>query len=137
MTHTTLHIGKHLLVCLLGSLSPSVLNPSKKLVLIEIEFLAFLVGWKQPFAYQCIYGRLGFSDDTASIFYFYQHMFVRWLWLEFRYHLFQFDDLFSQITYRFGQLIKCYCFFLHTPIVFNCSTAKETGVSMVESFTKI
>ena len=64
-------------------------------------------------------------------------MFVRWLWLEFRYHLFQLDDLFGQITYRFGQLIKCYCFFLHTPIVFNCSMAKETGVSMVESFTKI
>ena len=35
-----------------------------------------------------------------------------------------------------GQLIKCYCFFLHTPTVFNCSTAKETSVSMVESFTK-
>ena len=137
MTHTTLHIGKHLLVCLLGSLSPSVLNPSEKFVLIEIEFLALLVSRKYPFAYQCIYGRLGFSDDTASIFYFYQHMFVRWLWLEFRYHLFQLDDLFGQITYRFGQLIKCYCFFLHTPIVFNCSTAKETGVSMVESFTKI
>ena len=49
MTHTTLHIGKHLLVCLLGSLSPSVLNPSKKLVLIEIEVLAFLVGWKHIF----------------------------------------------------------------------------------------
>ena len=24
---------------------------------------------------------------------------------------FQLDDLFGQITYRFGQLIKCYCFF--------------------------
>ena len=105
------------------TLSTPVLNPRKKFVFIEIEFLTFLIGRKQSFAYQCINGRLGFSDDTASILYFYQHMFVRWLWLEFRYHLFQLDDLFGQITYRFGQLIKCYCFFLHTPIVFNCSMA--------------
>lgn len=46
MADTALHIGKHLFVCLLGSFSPSVLNPSKKLVLIEIEFLAFLVSRK-------------------------------------------------------------------------------------------
>ena len=137
MTDTALHICQHLLVSLFCTLSTPVLNPSKKFVLIEIEFLSFFVSRKQPFAYQCIDGRLCFSDDTASILYFYQHMFVRWLWLEFRYHLFQLDDLFGQITYRFGQLIKCYCFFLHTSLVFNCSTAKETGVSMVESFTKI
>ena len=137
MLDTALHISQHLIISLFRSLPSSVVNPCQQLVLVEIEFLAFLVSRKKPFAYQCIYGRLGFSDDTASIFNFYQYMFVRWLWLEFRYQLFQLDDLFGQITYRFGQLIKCYCFFLHTPIVFNCSTAKETGVSMVESFTKI
>lgn len=49
----------------------------------------------------------------------------------FCYLLFQFYDLFGQITYRIGQLIKCYCLFLNTPIVFNCSPAKETGISIV------
>ena len=84
-----------------------------------------------------INGRLGFTDDTASILDFHQYMLVGWLWLEFRYHLFQLDDLFGQITYRFGQLIKCYFFFLHTSLVFNRSMAKKTGALMVELFTKI
>ena len=46
MTDTALHIGKHLLVCLLRSLSSTVLNPGQKFVLVEIEFLAFLIGRK-------------------------------------------------------------------------------------------
>ena len=37
---------------------------------------SFLIGRKQPFAYQCINGRLGFSDNTASILNFNQHVFV-------------------------------------------------------------
>ena len=49
---------------------------SDKHVLVEIELLTFLIGRKQPFAYQCINGRLGFSDDTASILNFNQHVFV-------------------------------------------------------------
>ena len=95
MTDTALHIGKHLFVCLLGSFSSTILNPCQKFVFVEIEFFAFFIGRKQPFAYQCINGRLGFSDNTASILNFNQHMFVRWLWLEFRYHLFQLDNLFA------------------------------------------
>ena len=76
MTDTVLHIGKHLFVCLLGSFSSTILNPCQKFVFVEIEFLAFLIGRKLPFAYQCINGRLGFSDDTASILNFNQHVFV-------------------------------------------------------------
>ena len=76
MTDTSLHIGKHFLICLLGSLSTPVLNPSQKFVLVEIELLAFLIGREQPFAHQCINGRLGFFDDTASILNFNQHVFV-------------------------------------------------------------
>ena len=76
MTDTALHIGKHFFVCLFGSLSTPVLNPSQKFVLVEIELLTFLIGRKQPLAYQSINGRLGFSDDTASILNFNQHVFV-------------------------------------------------------------
>ena len=76
MLDASLHIGKHLFISLFRSLSSSVVNPCQQLVLVEIELLAFLVSRKQPFAYQCIYGRLGFSDDTASILDFNQHVFV-------------------------------------------------------------
>ena len=76
MFNATLHIGKHLFISLFNTFSSSIVNPSQQLVFVEIEFLAFLIGRKQPFAYQCINGRLGFSDDTASILNFNQHMFV-------------------------------------------------------------
>ena len=46
MTDTALHICQHLLVSLFCTLSTPVLNPSKKFVLIEIEFLTFLIGRK-------------------------------------------------------------------------------------------
>ena len=46
MTDTALHICQHLLVCLLGSLSTPVLNPSQKFVLVEVELLTFLIGRK-------------------------------------------------------------------------------------------
>ena len=76
MLDTTLHIGKHFFISLFRSFPPSVVNPCQQLVLVEIEFLAFLVSRKQPFAYQCIYGRLSFSDDTASVLNLNQHVFV-------------------------------------------------------------
>lgn len=58
---TGLYIGGHSLISLFRALSMPVLNLSKKLILIEIEFLTFLIGWKLSFAYQCINGRFGFS----------------------------------------------------------------------------
>ncbi len=76
MLDIALHIGQHLLIRLFRSLSSPVVNPCQQLVLVEIEFLAFLVSRKQPLAYQCIYGRLGFSDNAASILDFNQHVFV-------------------------------------------------------------
>ena len=56
-----LYIGGHSLISLFRALSMPVLNLSKKLILVEIEFLTFLIGWKLSFAYQCINGRFGFS----------------------------------------------------------------------------
>ena len=76
MFNATLHIGKHLFISLFNTFSSSIVNPSQQLVFVEIEFLAFLIGRKQPFAYQCINGRLGFSDDTASILNFNQYVLV-------------------------------------------------------------
>ena len=76
MLDITLHIGKHLIISLFRRFSPSVVNPCQQLVLVEIEFFAFLLSRKLSLAYQCIYGRLGFSDDTASILYFNQYVFV-------------------------------------------------------------
>ena len=76
MLDAALHIGQHFFISLFCHFSPPVVNPCQQLVLVEIEFLAFLVSRKQPFAYQCIYGRLGFSDDTASILDFNQYVFV-------------------------------------------------------------
>lgn len=60
MFNATLHIGKHLFISLFNTFSSSIVNPSQQLVFVEIEFLAFLIGRKQPFAYQCIMVGLAF-----------------------------------------------------------------------------
>ena len=76
MTDIVLHICQHFFVCLLGSITTTVLNPRKKFVFMEIVFLTFLIGRKQSFAYQCVNGRHSFLNDTASILNFNQHVFV-------------------------------------------------------------
>ena len=120
----------------LSRLSP-VLNPLQQLIFIEIEFLATLVCRDKPFACECVDSRFRLACDFASLVNIDNAVLVgRGLWLQCRHNFVDSLHLFYQITHRLRQLIKSN-FICHTRTIFNVSLAKEIGVIMVKSPTKI
>ena len=105
--------------------------------IVIFDFDDTLVGRDQPFACECVDCRFRLASDLACLINLDNAMLVdSGMWLQCCHDFVDSLHLFCQITHRLRQLIKSNLI-CHTRTVFNVSLAKEIGVIMVKSPTKI